>query len=335
MRWFRIAAGVGAMRNRIWDESGPVLRATIIISPIAGCLTFALSTWGDATGFWSDKPFLTNMVSALAGAFFGIPFALVVLQRLAMDQANRVERAGAQRLAVRTGQELWAVTVAATGADNTGSPPSAYQAIDRLSSAMLQMKALTKHAFSLFGAPDSLTGLSTHNERYVFTREEIEGMLNAIQEATAEWNSILEDRSRFRARLGHVRAQWEFFTGTVRARVLEAGFTWIDPVLEENFSRHLNALMAIESNCWLPTVLDKFGAALADVPGRQADVFNRMSAADATSGLRNFASREEMSIEVDIFVAIYAALCECDAVVTALREFVDTSQQIRYAVRSF
>lgn len=119
------------MRNRIWDESGPVLRATIIISPIAGCLTFALSAWGDATGFWSDKPFLTNMVSALAGAFFGIPFALVVLQRLAMDQANRVERAGAQRLAVRTGQELWAVTVAATGADNTGSPPSAYQAIDR------------------------------------------------------------------------------------------------------------------------------------------------------------------------------------------------------------
>lgn len=93
--------------------------------------------------------------------------------------------------------------------------------------------------------------------------------------------------------------------------------------------------MAIESNCWLPAVLDKFGAALADVPGRQADVFNRMSAADATSGLRNFASREEMSIEVDIFVAIYAALCECDAVVTALREFVDTSQQIRYAVRSF
>ncbi|WP_233625597.1 hypothetical protein, partial [Actinoplanes sp. ATCC 53533] len=271
----------------------------------------------------------------LAGAFFGIPFALVVLQRLAMDQANRVERAGAQRLAVRTGQELWAVAVAATGANNTGSPPSAYQAIDRLSSAVMQMKALTKHAFSLFGAPDSLTGLSTQNERYAFTREEIESMLNAIQEAAGEWNSILEDRSKFRANLGHVRAQWEFFTGTVRARVLEAGFSWIDPVLEENFSRLLNALVASELNSWFPAVLENFGAALADVPSRQADVFNRMSALDAMAGLRNFSPREETSIEVDIFVMIYAALCECDGVVTALREFVDTSQQIRYAVRSF
>ncbi|MFI0227802.1 hypothetical protein [Streptomyces lydicus] len=54
-----------------------------------------LGWWGDRTGFWADKSFVTNVFSSVTAATFGVPLALVVPNRVAMVQAEAVKvRAG-------------------------------------------------------------------------------------------------------------------------------------------------------------------------------------------------------------------------------------------------
>ncbi|GIE34622.1 hypothetical protein Ait01nite_076670 [Actinoplanes italicus] len=53
-----------------------------------GAGMLALGMRGDASGFWEDRPFLTNVFSSLTAAMFGIPIALAVLQQIAAAQAS-------------------------------------------------------------------------------------------------------------------------------------------------------------------------------------------------------------------------------------------------------
>ena len=71
-----------------------------------------LGVWGDSVGFWTNKPYLTNTFSALTSAAFGVPLALVVLQRVAASEAEVAEARGARRMAERVSADL-AATVAA------------------------------------------------------------------------------------------------------------------------------------------------------------------------------------------------------------------------------
>jgi len=60
---------------------------------------------GDVWQWWSDWPFLTNLLSSISGALIGIPVALFIIQQLAMIQAesmvSRRERATAAALVLR------------------------------------------------------------------------------------------------------------------------------------------------------------------------------------------------------------------------------------------
>jgi hypothetical protein len=59
---------------------------------VVGCCLLAVGTLGDARGWWGDAPFLTNVLSSMAGAMFGIPIALLVLPLLADDLTQHAER---------------------------------------------------------------------------------------------------------------------------------------------------------------------------------------------------------------------------------------------------
>jgi hypothetical protein len=91
----RIWSTTGSSIKKIWHETGSSLKKAWIFLWGIGLTLLALGAWGDSAGFWSAKPFLTNTFSALCGAAFGIPLALVVLQRVAASEADAAEaRAG-------------------------------------------------------------------------------------------------------------------------------------------------------------------------------------------------------------------------------------------------
>ncbi|MGW2426116.1 hypothetical protein ACWC0C_44105 [Streptomyces sp. NPDC001709] len=54
----------------------------------------------------ANKAFLTNVLSSLTAAAFGIPLALVILNRVAMVQAESVEARAGRRLAIRVAGDL-------------------------------------------------------------------------------------------------------------------------------------------------------------------------------------------------------------------------------------
>ncbi len=74
----------------------------LLVSLVAiGVVMTIAGTVGDLRGWWSEKPFLTNLASGIASAGFGIPFAVVILRKLLMRQ-QLIDEWAARR---RTGQQ--------------------------------------------------------------------------------------------------------------------------------------------------------------------------------------------------------------------------------------
>jgi hypothetical protein len=95
-----------------WNETGGTLRAAWIVLWAVGVMLLIFGAWGDSMGFWANKPFLTNTFSALTSAAFGVPLALVVLQRVAASEADAAEARAARRMAGRVSADLAATVVA-------------------------------------------------------------------------------------------------------------------------------------------------------------------------------------------------------------------------------
>ena len=76
----------------------PLLKGTAAAF-IAGFILFALGVWGDSSGWWTNRPYLTNLISGLTGACFGIPLALVVFNNITEAISMRAERQALLRLA--------------------------------------------------------------------------------------------------------------------------------------------------------------------------------------------------------------------------------------------
>jgi hypothetical protein len=85
VRWLR----------EVWGRASASIRHAIIAFWIAGGILFGLGPIGDIAGIWSSLPFLTNMITALTSFCFAVPFAVLVLQELARQQANQSERRAA------------------------------------------------------------------------------------------------------------------------------------------------------------------------------------------------------------------------------------------------
>ena len=84
---------------RSWQNVSPWLRAACLAMWAGAAVVTAVGVAGDLTGWWMRLPFLTNVASSLAGALFGVPFALLVLQRVAATERERYSQREAQRFA--------------------------------------------------------------------------------------------------------------------------------------------------------------------------------------------------------------------------------------------
>lgn len=90
----------------IWNETGSTLKKVWIVLWVTGFVLLTFGVWGDSTGFWAPKPYLTNTFSALTSAAFGVPIALIVLQRISASEADAAEARAARRMAGRVSADL-------------------------------------------------------------------------------------------------------------------------------------------------------------------------------------------------------------------------------------
>jgi len=77
--------------KRAWDDTDPSVRVLSAVMCLLGVGLVVLGLIGDAHDWWKDQPFLTNVMSSVTAALFGIPFALVILGRIAKARASREE----------------------------------------------------------------------------------------------------------------------------------------------------------------------------------------------------------------------------------------------------
>jgi hypothetical protein len=86
-----------SVRNS-WKQATRPLKVLVVTLPLIGGCLLALGLAADQFDWWTTRQFLTNLLSGMTSACFGIPFALLILASFAAHQAAQVQRANARSL---------------------------------------------------------------------------------------------------------------------------------------------------------------------------------------------------------------------------------------------
>jgi hypothetical protein len=188
----------------VWGETGSTLKKVWITLWTGAVILLALGVLGDNTGFWTDKPYLTNTFSALTSASFGVPVALVVLQRVAASEADAAEVRAARRMAGRVSADL----------------ASAVRALvkDGIPAMRVVQAGLRDQRDSLVPNGDywrSATAPRLHYQPYI---DAIESAIRTVEKL------FISDTKQH---LAEVSAQWSILTTESRSRILGTGNQWL------------------------------------------------------------------------------------------------------------
>ncbi|MEU6207954.1 hypothetical protein ABZ814_30730 [Micromonospora musae] len=89
-----------------WTGADPSIRQIAVTVWLSGIFVALTGIAGDAWRWWSDWPFVTNLLSSAAGALIGIPVALFVIQQLATAQAESIVSRRERRTALELTLQL-------------------------------------------------------------------------------------------------------------------------------------------------------------------------------------------------------------------------------------
>jgi hypothetical protein len=192
-----------------------------------GAVLLAAGWWGDEAGFWSDKPFLTNVFSSMTAVSFGIPLALIVLQRMGVAQTEAVEARAARRLAVKVAGDL----VAAVPRLHPGA------ASDLLAAKTGLFAAERAAQEAIRRWEDSRDEDSVRELRQLVASGSVAGALASFKAATGAGKQAVPA-------VADVSAHWSFLNTTVRSRLLETGGTWLAPPLAAQINEIVGLLTA-------------------------------------------------------------------------------------------
>jgi hypothetical protein len=187
-----------------WNETGSTLRKAWIILWAVGIVLLALGVWGDSDGFWAGKPFFTNVFSTLTGAAFGIPLALVVLQRIASSEADAAEARAARRIAGRVSADL-------------------ASAVAALVNGGISAMQITKTY--LWDQRGSLVPNGDYWRPATAPRLHYEPFIDAIESAMQRIGILFGPE--IRRCLAEVSTQWSILTIESRSKLLASGNKWL------------------------------------------------------------------------------------------------------------
>lgn len=82
------------------------LQTIVVVSFLAAGACIFLGISMDSQQWWRESPFLVNLASSAAVAFFGFPLGLVLVKAISVRQDERIERLSAYRLALASAKDL-------------------------------------------------------------------------------------------------------------------------------------------------------------------------------------------------------------------------------------
>jgi hypothetical protein len=188
----------------IWNETGGTLKKAWIVLWATGVILLTLGVWGDSTGFWASRPYLTNTFSALTSAAFGVPIALIVLQRVAASEADAAEARAARRMAGRVSADLASAVIVLV---KNGIPA---------------MQAVKMH---LRDQRDLLVPNGEYWRPATAPRLYYQPFTDAIGSAMKNIEELFSQE--IKRHLAEVSTQWSILTTESRSRLLETGNKWL------------------------------------------------------------------------------------------------------------
>lgn len=193
----------------------------------AGVVLVVLGLVGDLAGFWSDLPFLTNLVSALTGALFGVPVAIVVVQRLLQAQADASDLAAAWRLATRSAHEMRIAAHTLSRAD--GSAADLARHLARCDVAIGEAREWADRALTAKPRPRRLRA-SMYQRTYL---RQVLALHEAAGQALAVFASTGLAGPAAATALQRIRSEAAFLHDQVRPAVLRLDGRWLPPAQAE------------------------------------------------------------------------------------------------------
>ncbi|WP_433444534.1 hypothetical protein [Nonomuraea sp. CA-141351] len=206
--------------GRAWKEAGPALRITAKVMWPLGVALAALGILGDLNGWWTDRSFLTNLLSSLTGVLFGIPFALIVLQQVAAHQAEQMERTVFKRLARR---EFSSITEALDRLYVRDDESRLQQLEDLLKNGI---RALQSHAEDADDEPRRRHDRGGGD----VARDSIEDRVRSVarfDEALTLWKAVIEDQEKCDRLWESALRTARYIDDHIGPRYLELDIPWV------------------------------------------------------------------------------------------------------------
>lgn len=216
----------GRVRS-VWEETPRGLRAGCAVLWATGVVLLALGWWGDHEGFWTDRAFVTNLFSSVTAAAFGVPLALVVLNRVGMAQAEAVEARAGRRLAVRV--------VGDFAASVPRLIPGPAEGLDEAATGLLALERAAQEAIRNWESGQNDTGLT--DLRQLLEEGTLERALEGFRTAVRPGKQAVPA-------VAEVSAHWSFLNTAVRSRLLETGGSWLAPHLAAQIDEYVARLTA-------------------------------------------------------------------------------------------
>jgi len=207
-----------------------MLRRVCAVFFLVGAVFAVSGVIADVLGWWGSLAFLTNLFSGITGAMFGIPFALIILRRLASWQAEELQKRNVERLKTAAARELSTSVSALLQPDRNPSVPTEIcGALDAADGAVKGAIAGARQILSAHFA----TG--PRNSPPDIESSEVEELLRLIGEARTTLShslatlcKVLPSGTDVSETIADMSAKWRFLDEYVRPRVYELGGTWLD-----------------------------------------------------------------------------------------------------------
>lgn len=211
-----------------WKRASRPLKVLVVTLPLVGVFLLTLGLAADQFGWWTTRPFLTNLVSGMTSACFGIPFALLFLASFTAHQAEQLERSNTQSLfdgALDTFAG-WARRVTSSRSHDRldiALDSLTAQVLDHLEQVSEAQEGASSDIPAFADALSTLHEFLTHNFSFLVDMEE-------------HWASTC--------------AQWRFLDDYVKPRMYEQRLSWI----RADAAARLDTILRSEANPFLPVI---------------------------------------------------------------------------------
>ena len=209
--------------RREWATLHPRLRPAVVALLSTGTVLAVLGAVGDAAEVWSRFPFLTNLASSLTGALFGLPVALVVVQRLLQAQTEANDRAAAWRLAMRSVHSMRIAAVTLSGADADSAAAELTRLVARCDTAVAEAREWADRALTANARPRRLRA-SMYQRTYL---RQVLTLHHTVQQALRVYATTGMGEETSASALERIRSEAAFLHDHVRPMVLRLDGRWL------------------------------------------------------------------------------------------------------------